>query len=95
MFAVTVLLEVDDRHFSEFMEAMKKQSRNSLEREKGSRQFDICVDPYAPRCVFLYEIYADKTAFEAHLATEHFESFDRRVKGWLTAKKVECWERLE
>jgi quinol monooxygenase YgiN len=77
------------------MAEMKKQARNSLEREKGCRQFDICVDAQAPRRVFLYEIYADKTAFEAHLATEHFESFDRRVKGWLTAKKVECWERLE
>ena len=95
MFAVTVLLEVDDRHLPEFMDAMKKQARNSLEREKGCRQFDICIDPYAPRRVFLYEIYNDLTAFDAHLKTDHFLEFDRCVKGWLVFKKVECWERLE
>jgi (4S)-4-hydroxy-5-phosphonooxypentane-2,3-dione isomerase len=94
MFAVTVLVEVDDRHLPEFMEEMKKQARNSLEREKGCRQFDICADAQAPRRVFLYEIYNDKTAFDAHLRTDHFLEFDRRVNDWLVSKKVECWERL-
>jgi len=95
MFVVTVLLEVDGRHLPEFMAEMKKQARNSLEREKGCRQFDICVDAQAPRRVFLYEIYADKTAFDAHLRTDHFLEFDRRVNDWLVSKGVECWERLE
>jgi hypothetical protein len=31
MFAVTVLLEVDDRHLVEFMDAIQKQARTSLE----------------------------------------------------------------
>ena len=95
MFAVTVLLEVDDRHLPGFMDAMRKQARNSLEREKGCRQFDICVDARDRRRVFLYEIYTDKVAFDAHLKTDHFVGFDRRVKDWLVSKKVECWERLK
>ena len=94
MFAVTVLLEVDDRHLSEFMEAMRAQARNSLELEKDCRRFDICVDAGDRRRVFLYEIYTDKAAFDAHLKTDHFVGFDRRVKDWLVSKKVECWERI-
>jgi len=95
VFTVTVRLEVDDQHLREFMDAMKKQARNSLEREKDCRQFDICVDPADPRRVFLYEIYTDRAAFEAHLETGHFLEFDRRVKDWLISKKAEFWERFE
>jgi quinol monooxygenase YgiN len=94
MFAVTVRLEVDDRHLSEFMEAMRAQARNSLELEKDCRRFDICVDAGDRRRVFLYEIYTDKAAFDAHLKTNHFRGFDQRVKNWLVSKKVECWERI-
>jgi quinol monooxygenase YgiN len=95
MFAVTVLLEVDDRHLPEFMDAMHRQARNSLDVEKDCRRFDICVDPGDNRRVFLYEVYKDKAAFDAHLKTDHFRDFDQRVKNWLVSKKVECWGRLE
>jgi quinol monooxygenase YgiN len=95
VFTVTVRLEVDDQHLREFMDAMKKQARNSLGREKDCRQFDICVDPTDPRRVFLYEIYTDRASFDAHLKTGHFLEFDQRVKNWLVSKKVECWERFE
>ena len=43
MVAVTVLFEVDDPHLSEFMDAMSRQARRSLEQDY--RQFDVCVDP--------------------------------------------------
>lgn len=95
MFAVTVLLEVDDRHLPEFMDAMRKQARNSLEMEKDCHRFEICVDPGDRRRVFLYEIYTDRSAFDAHLKTGHFLDFDQRVKNWLISKKAECWERME
>jgi len=95
IFIVTVRLEIYNQHLRAFMDAMKKQARNSLEREKDCRQFDICVDPTDPRRMFLYEIYTDRASFEAHLKTGHFLEFDRRVKDWLVSKKVECWERFE
>lgn len=38
-----------------------------------------------PNVFFLYEVYADQAAFEAHAATEYFE---RHIKG-------EAWPRLE
>ena len=95
MFGMTVLLEVDERHLPEFMDAMRTQARNSLKLETGCRQFDICFDPADSRRVFLYEIYTNKAAFDAHLQKAHFLGFDQRVKSWLVSKKVECWERLE
>ena len=43
MYAVTVLFKVDDPRLSEFMDAMSRQARRSLEQDY--RQFDVCVDP--------------------------------------------------
>jgi (4S)-4-hydroxy-5-phosphonooxypentane-2,3-dione isomerase len=43
--------------------------------------------------VFLYELYDDKAAFDAHLKTPHFLSFDARVRDWVERKAVGTWTR--
>ena len=58
-------------------------------------QFDVCVDPTKPESVFLYEVYADRAAFDAHLAAEHFKAFDRTVSDWVTTKTVRTYGRLD
>jgi quinol monooxygenase YgiN len=95
MHVVTVSFEIEGGRTREFMAAMLEQARNSLAREPDCRQFDVCVDPADRRRVFLYEIYTDQAAFQAHLESRHFRAFDRRVKNWLVSKKVEIWERLD
>ena len=39
--------------------------------------------------VFLYEIYQDKDAFDYHLKSDHYLSFDKDVKNWVTKKTVD------
>ena len=92
MYVVTVLFEISEGHVEAFRDAVVQQARNSLEREADCRRFDVCVDPADPQRVFLYEIYTDKSAFDAHLQTWHFRSFDHQVKQWLVSKKVMVWE---
>ena len=95
MYVVTVLFEVGEGHVEAFRNTVAQQARNSLECEKDCLRFDVCVNPTDPRCFFLYEIYADKSAFDAHLQTEHFRLFDHQVKPWLFSKKVMIWELQE
>jgi len=94
MYVVTVRLDIDPNHAPEFMRAMGAQAHNSLTLEAGCRQFDVSVDPSDLRRVFLYEIYTDRAAFDAHLASAHFNSFDATVQPWVTSKVVETWERM-
>ena len=42
--------------------------------------------------VFLYEIYDDRAAFDAHLASPHFRAFDAEVGPWVQDKQVETGE---
>lgn len=91
MFAVTVNFVVKTEHIEDFTKVMKTQATNSLTKELGCHQFDVCFDPADRSRVFLYELYTDRAAFEDHLKTDHFINFDATVKDWLVSKTAENW----
>lgn len=95
MFAVTVNFVIKEEHIEDFEQAMKTQAVNSLTREAGCHHFDVCFDPADRRRVFLYELYTDRAAFDEHLKTDHFLTFDATVKDWLVSKQAENWTRWE
>ncbi|HCI20551.1 MAG TPA: antibiotic biosynthesis monooxygenase, partial [Alphaproteobacteria bacterium] len=53
-----------------------------------------CHDPDHPGHVFLYEVYDDRAAFDAHLSMPHFKSFDAATAGMIRSKKVRALTRL-
>ena len=95
MYVVAVEFEIKAEKLDEFHAQMIANAKASREREQGCRQFDVCADPAKPERIFLYEVYTDRAAFEAHLATEHFKVFDRTVAPWIAAKAVRSYARLE
>ena len=78
-----------------FREALVANARASREREPGCRQFDVAVDPARPACFYLYELYDDRAAFDAHLASAHFKAFDAQVRDWVADKVVQVFERID
>lgn len=88
MFAVVVFFEIKPAYVAEFAEAIAANAKASVENEPGCRQFDVCTAPDDPASVFLYEIYDDAAAFEAHKRAEHFTSFDALSAPWVATKKV-------
>ena len=91
MYIVTVEFDVDPRFIAPFMRAMLENARNSKVLEAGCRQFDVCVSEENPAKVFLYEVYDDRAAFEAHLASGHYLAFDASMREWVTSKRVRFW----
>ncbi len=94
MYVVTVEFEIKPEKLQDFRAQMVANARASREREPGCRQFDVCADPAKPGLIFLYEVYDNRAAFDAHLATEHFKAFDRTVAPWIASKDVRIYERL-
>ena len=94
MYVVTVDFTVHTQHVEAFRARMLENARASLAQEAGCRQFDVCVDPAAPATVFLYEIYVDRAAFDAHLAAPHYVAFAAAVASWVAAKVVRTYQRL-
>jgi quinol monooxygenase YgiN len=92
MYVITVDFTIPQEHLASFMPLMLENARISRETEAGCRRFDVCRDPAQPEHVFLYEIYDDRAAFDAHLAAAHFKTFDDTVKAMVASKAVHAYQ---
>jgi quinol monooxygenase YgiN len=95
MFAVCVLFAVKRGSMAQFMPLMREQARKSLELEPACRRFDICSGGKDADAVFLYELYDDAAAFDVHLASEHFRTFDAAAAPLVASKTVWTYAVVE
>ena len=91
MLAVSVFFKVKADSIEAFRKAMAEQARNSLEKEEACRRFDICYDDKRPERCFLYELYDDQAAFDAHLASDHFANFDKVSAPLIESRLIDTW----
>ncbi len=94
MYVVAVDLEIDLAEAEAFMDLMLANAETSRTAEEGCIRFDVCTDPARPGKVFLYELYTDRAAFDAHLASEHFLAFDQAVAPLLRAKSIRTFAEV-
>ncbi len=95
MFAIAATFEIKADDMERFLPLMLENARTSMADERGCQQFDVCTDPGAPGIVFLYEIYDDRAAFEAHLDSPHYASFDQASAPMVLSKHVDCYEKVQ
>ena len=88
MFVVTVNFRIKLNNIDTFRSNMKSQAENSLNLESDCLRFDVCYDPNDDSECFLYEIYKNEAAFQAHLESDHFKQFDQTVAPWVESKTV-------
>jgi len=93
MQAVVVEFRIKREHVEGFATAITDNARASRETEPGCRQFDVCRDPADPGVFFLYELYDDEAAFQAHLRTPHFAEMERASASWVEAKTIRKLQR--
>lgn len=89
-YAITVLFEVVPASHREFLNLVKDNAKKSVSLEPECYRFDVLM-PIAQGAgaqVFLYEVYRDRAAFDAHLASAHFQSFDQATKHMVMQKTV-------
>ncbi len=90
MLLVAVTFDIVPERAEAFRDRVRRQATDSL-AEPGCRRFDVWCDTGDCCRVFLFEIYDDRPAFDAHLESRHFREFDSEVGPWVTAKKIELW----
>ena len=95
MYIVTVEFVAKPERAEAFRAAIVDNASASRRNEPGCRQFDVCSDPGDRAVVFLYEVYDDRAAFDAHRASAHFLAFDDRVRDWVDRKTVRTYERID
>ena len=93
MYVVAVEFTIDPARREEFLPLMLENARRSRDEEPGCRQFDVCVDDARPGSVFLYELYDDRAAFDAHLASAHFKAFAAASAAMIVDRRIATWRR--
>jgi len=74
-FVVIAEFEVKPDHLAAFLDLAMEDARLSVSNEPGCRQFDVVVPSNGAPSVVFYEVYEDRSAFDAHLQTPHLARF--------------------
>jgi (4S)-4-hydroxy-5-phosphonooxypentane-2,3-dione isomerase len=72
VFALVVELYVRPDKRQQFLRAIEANATASVRDEPGCFRFDVVQDRDDPDHFFLYEVYTDEAAFEAHRSAPHF-----------------------
>ncbi|MEM9585421.1 MAG: putative quinol monooxygenase [Pseudomonadota bacterium] len=94
MFAVTVTFKIHLDQMDDFLPLMQANAQASVQDEPGCHQFDICTDPKSPGTVFLYELYDDEAAFEAHQTMPHYAAFGEAAGDMIAEKTVATFSQV-
>jgi len=74
LFVNAVYLDINPADMPKYMEAIKENGAASV-KEPGCRTFNIHVSAKDPNQVFLYEVYDNAAALDAHRQTAHFKKY--------------------
>ena len=72
MFSLVVQMQVRPDRREEFLAGMAANAEASVRDEPGCLRFDVSAVAADADHFFLYELYTDAAAFEAHKASPHF-----------------------
>ncbi|WP_299210152.1 putative quinol monooxygenase [uncultured Tateyamaria sp.] len=91
-YAVTVIFDLKPGTQDTFLSHIIRNARRSRYDEPGCQQFDVCTDPSQPDTVFLYELYDDLAAFEAHQQTPHYLETGPKIADMVAKKTLNTFE---
>jgi (4S)-4-hydroxy-5-phosphonooxypentane-2,3-dione isomerase len=86
-------LDIAPAETEKFLAALKENGAASV-KEPGCQRFDIMVLASNPNHVFIYEVYNDAAASQAHRATDHFKKYAATTATMVTKREVRPMTQL-
>ena len=80
-------LDIAPAELDKYLAAVKENGAATV-KEPGCREFNIMVSATNPNHVFLFEVYDNDAAAQAHRATEHFKKYAAITANMVTARNV-------
>ena len=82
MLVLLVNLHVKPDKVEDFVRAIMENARSAVRDEPGCLRFDVSQDLEDPSRIYLYEVYEDDEALEAHRQAPHFLKWRDTVQDW-------------
>lgn len=86
-FALLVELRVNPGQKEVFLARAREHRDNVLTNEPGCRRFDLLTPQDAGEAVYLYEVYADQDALDAHFETPYMKRYLEDTAPMLAGRK--------
>jgi (4S)-4-hydroxy-5-phosphonooxypentane-2,3-dione isomerase len=80
-------LDINPADIQKYLAAAKENGAGAV-TEPGCREFNVHVSAKDPNHVFLYEVYDNAAALEAHRATPHFKKYQADTAGMVVKRDV-------
>ncbi len=90
-YAITVEFTLMPGAMAAFRALIDENAQNSIDLEPGCQRFDVLLRQNTPDTVFLYEVYDSRQAFEAHLQTAHFLSFNLQSERLIRGRTITAY----
>ncbi len=72
-------IEVDPAHLPEYLALVTECGRESMAKEPGVYMMYSMQEKVHPERITILEIYADRTAYEHHIQTTHFQKYKKQT----------------
>ncbi len=83
--ALVVKIKIKAEFREQFLKEMLADAIGSEKKESGCLMFNIVNDSSDPNTLYLFEVYKDANAVEAHKKMPHFVNWLEKTKNWLAA----------
>lgn len=81
-------IEVDPLQLDAYRAAVQEQIEAAIRKEPGVLVLYAVSENGNPTNVKVFEIYRDRAAYEAHLATDHFKKYKANVEKMVRSLKL-------
>lgn len=78
-------IEIDPTHLEAYRRLLAEEIEASVRLENGVLALNAVAIKGSPEKIRILEIYANQTAYEAHLQTPHFLKYKESVAGMVTS----------
>jgi quinol monooxygenase YgiN len=90
LYVNAVDLDIVPAEMDKYMAAIKENGAAAV-KEPGCREFNITVQANNPNHVFLFEVYDNEAALQAHRATEHFKKYQATTANMVAKREVRAF----
>lgn len=88
LYVNAVDIDIVPGQIDNYLAALKENGAASVQQEPGCHAFEITVSQKDPNHVFIFEVYDNAAALEAHLATEHFKKYKATTKDMVAKREA-------
>jgi (4S)-4-hydroxy-5-phosphonooxypentane-2,3-dione isomerase len=93
LYVNAVDLDIAPGEMAKYIEAVKENGAASV-KEPGCREFNITVSADNPNHVFLYEVYDNEEALNAHRNTEHFKKYQATTANMVVGRNARAMSAI-